>query len=154
MKIFTINDLYKADTAKITWRQKLAYFFSFTVFYFTHLLTPLCMFSKTFFIFFFCLFNWFFGANKYILNRNLKTITYSKIYKFHSYFPSNVTVKSFYKLMEYFTQVFRNMPNYSSLQHNSNCKIAMLIFIFWLQTKIFITNQYVHISVISWDKII
>lgn len=35
-----------------------------------------------------------------------------------------------YKLMEYFTQVFRNVPNYSFFQQNSNRKLVMLIFFF------------------------
>ena len=70
---------------------------------------------------------------------------------------SDGAVRNFHKLMEYFTQVLRNMPNYSLFQHNSNCKLAMLIFIFWLQTKIFITNfgcPFLHVKVVSSEKII
>ena len=64
---------------------------------------------KNFFYAFFCLFNCFFGTNKSVLDMNLKTITCSTIYAFPSYFASDVTVGNFHKLMEYFTQVFRNM---------------------------------------------
>ena len=87
------------------------------------------MFLKAIYYVRFCPFNCFFGTNKYILNRNLKTETCSTIYTFPSYFTSDSTDKNFHKLMEYFTQVFRNIHNYSFFQHNSNCKLAMLIFI-------------------------
>ena len=114
MKFFVINPLFKADTAKITWLKKLFIFlFSFFSFLFHTFVNFLIYVFKTFFYVLFCPFNCFFGLNKSVQDRNLKTISCSMIYTFPSYFTSDGTVRNFYKLMEYFTLVFRNMLNYS-----------------------------------------
>ena len=132
MKFFNINVLYKADTAKITWRQKLFIFFFILQFFILHICElSYLYFQKKIYVPFYP-FNCFFGINKSVLNSNLKTITSSTIYRFPSYFASDGTVRNFHKLMEYFTQVFRNMPKYSFFQHISNYKLVMLIFILWL----------------------
>ena len=111
------------------------FFFPFSVFLFYAFVNFLIYVFKNFFDVLFCPLNCFFGTNKSALDKNLKTITCSTIYTFPSYLTSDDTVRNFHKLMEYFTQAFRNMPNYSFFQNSSNCKLFMLVFISWLQKK-------------------
>ena len=130
------------------------FFFFYSFLFYTFVNFLICVF-KNFFNVLFCPFNWLSATNKSVLDKNLKTITCPTIYTFPSYFASDGTVRNFHKWMEYFTQVFRNMLSYSFFQHNSNSRLAILIFIFWLQTKILITNfgrSYFHVSVASSDK--
>ena len=124
------------------------FLFTFTGFCFTHLLTILFMFSKTF--------DSFFGINKFVVDRNLKTINCSKIYTFPSYFASDDTVRKIHKLMDKLTQAFRNMPNYPFLNtrttENLSCWFSISDF---KKKKKIITNfgcPYVHVSMLSWDR--
>ena len=86
-------------------KNSLSIFFPFTVFYFTHLLNYLFMFSKKF-LCSFLPFQLLFRTNKSVPDRNLKIINCSTIYTFPSYFAYDGTIRNFHKLREYFTLTF------------------------------------------------
>ena len=74
---------------------KIIIFFFFYSFYTS--VNFLIYVFKNFFYVLFCSFNCFFGTNKSLLDRNLKTITCSMISTFPSYFASDATVRNFPK---------------------------------------------------------
>ena len=120
--------------------------FPFSVFLFYAFENFLIYVFKNFFYVLFCPLNCFFGTNKSVLDKNLKTITCSTIYTFPSYLASDDTVRNFHKLMEYFTQAFRNMPNYSFFQNSSSCKLVMKTTFPDFKKKISSPSLGVHMS--------
>ena len=157
MKFFTIKLSIK-QKCKYNMTTKIIYqfLFTFTVFCFTHLLTFLFLFSKTF--------DSFFGINKFVLDRNLKTINCFKIYTFPSYFASDDTVRKIHKLMDKL-KFLGTCPTilYSTQEELRTCHADFLFLTSKKQKtkqnkkkqKKFVTNfgcPYVHVSMLSWDR--
>ena len=157
MKFFTIKLSIK-QKCKYNMTTKIIYqfLFTFTVFCFTHLLTFLFLFSKTF--------DSFFGINKFVLDRNLKTTNCFKIYTFPSYFASDDTVRKIHKLMDKL-KFLGTCPTilYSTQEELRTCHADFLFLTSKRQRtkqnkkkqKKFVTNfgcPYVHVSMLSWDR--
>ena len=151
MKFFTIKLSIK-QKCKYNMTTKIIYqfLFTFTVFCFTHLLTFLFLFSKTF--------DSFFGINKFVLDRNLKTTNCFKIYTFPSYFASDDTVRKIHKLMDTCPTIL-----YSTQEELRTCHADFLFLTSKKQKtkqnkkkqKKFVTNfgcPYVHVSMLYWDR--
>ena len=132
-------------TAKIIYQ----FLFTFTGFCFTHLLTILFMYSKTF--------DSFFGINKFVLDRNLKTINCSKMYTFLSYFASDDTVRKFINWWINSLKFLGTCPTIlsSTQEQLRTCHADFLFLTSKKKKKKFITNfgcPYVHVSMLSWDR--